>query len=57
MNEKINWSKIQEAVEGFCKLRDIHTICYFCSEFCKNKYTYWSGQMPPNIYCGDYKDE
>lgn len=39
-----------------CRKYDIHTVCLHCKRECKQKYSYWSGQMPPNIYCTKFLD-
>lgn len=48
------WDKTLHAMRMYLGAIDVHEVCYFCRKDCKQPFTRWSGQMPPNIYCEDY---
>ena len=45
-----------EMMWDYCSVNNIHECCLCCKKECKQPYTYWSGQMPANIYCEDWED-
>jgi len=54
---KDTYERLMEAVREWCIKNDIHEVCFYCKENCKQQYTHWSGCMPPEIYCDKFKDE
>ena len=48
------FDRLLEAIEEYCIKNNIHTACFYCKNQCHNEYTYWSGQMPNDIYCDKY---
>lgn len=57
MSDNIKWDKVIEAIHGYCVYRDMHEVCYFCDNKCKQPYTRWSGLMPPTEYCDLYEED
>lgn len=33
---------------------DIHPLCLICTYTCKQKYSFWSPQIPPSEYCDKF---
>ena len=34
--------------------KNIHPVCLLCNRQCKQPYSFWSFQMPPNIFCDEF---
>jgi len=34
--------------------KGIHPVCYLCRRDCKKPYSFWSFQMPPEIFCDKF---
>ena len=35
---------------------NIHPVCLLCKKSCKQPYSFWSFQMPPEIFCEDFEE-
>ncbi len=35
---------------------DIHPVCILCTYTCKQPYSWWSFQMPPQEYCSRFEE-
>lgn len=58
--DKINYSLSDmfpiEDIREFCIEKDIHEVCIYCLCDCKEIYSYWSGQMPPDMFCDVFQE-
>lgn len=46
--------RIWDGMSMYCYIKKVHEVCYLCAKPCKTRWTYWSWQIPPEIYCDKY---
>ena len=49
------YDRLIEAIRNWCRENNFHEVCFECEKKCIEPYSPWSGQMPPLIFCEDYK--
>ena len=43
-------------LNDFARKYNIHPVCLLCKHSCKSQYSFWSFQMPPDIFCEDFEE-
>ena len=46
-----------ECLLVYCAIRNIHPVCFLCRKKCKQPYSFWSFQMPPETFCEDFEED
>ena len=36
--------------------KNIHPVCLLCKKPCKQEYSFWSFQMPPDMFCENFEE-
>jgi len=39
------------------KEKNIHPVCLICKKECKKPYSFWSFQMPPDVFCDEFEED
>ena len=45
-----------DELDAVARELNTHPVCLLCSKPCKKHYSFWSFQMPPQEFCGDFEE-
>jgi len=48
--------KLLDYIDELAKRNNVHPVCILCAKQCKKKYSFWSFQMPPSMFCDEFTD-
>jgi len=48
--------KSWEEEDRYAREHNIHIVCLRCRRKCKQPYSFWSDQMPPDVFCEEFEE-